>query len=52
MIVCDKNLKTTEFRTPDGGSPTKDGLPIKKTIDIVGPTHMIKTKKSVINCAF
>ena len=32
-----------EFCTPDGGSPTKDRSPIKKTDDVVGLIHVIKT---------
>ena len=43
-----KVWKLTEFRTREGGCPTKDGSPIKKTTT----THVIKTKKSVMNCAF
>ena len=42
-----KIWKQTEFHTRDGGSPTKDGDRWRRTT-----THMIKTKKSVINCAF
>ena len=40
--------KLTDFHTRVGGSATKGGSPIKKTTTI----HVIKTKKSVMNCAF
>ena len=43
-----KVWKLTKFRTRDGGSPTKDGSPIKKTTT----THVMKTKKFLMNCAF
>ena len=53
LYVCNwyfstKVWKLTRFRTCDGGSPTKDRSPIKNTTT----TPMIKTKKSVMNCAF
>ena len=40
--------KSAEFRTPDGGSPTKDGLPKKKT-DYVVELHSHDQNKEIGN---
>ena len=44
MILAIKIWKLPEFRTRDGGSPTKDGSPIKKTTTTHDQTKEIGNK--------